>query len=92
MWRTATTLLAAGVIRIPVDLRPFIEPVYGGEDVPECLKFAQWRSVGDSHRERYLASSNLIKFEQSRDGRNPVGSRIPSAQGIVDRKGQAQPN
>lgn len=62
MWRTAQTVFSAGAIRTPDDLRSFIERVYDGEDIPECLERGQNEAEGRGYGERHQAGQNLINF------------------------------
>src|SRR5690606_34303168 len=71
LWRTAKVLFEAGAIRIPEDLRPFIERVYGEADVPECLRSGQDEAEGRGYGERFQASQNLINFAE---GYSAVGN------------------
>ena len=74
MWRTAKLLFEAGSIRTPDDLRPFIERVYGCDDVPECLRAGQDKAEGGGFGDRQLAGQNLIDYTQ---GYASVGELSP---------------
>ncbi|MEX2454041.1 MAG: hypothetical protein WD470_05020 [Rhodospirillaceae bacterium] len=82
MWRTAAAVFEAGTIRTPDDLRPFIERVYGHDDVPECLRKGQDRAEGRGYGERYQAGQNLIDFTRgypnvgSLDIDQEIGTRL----------------
>lgn len=84
MWRTATTLFAAGAIRTPCDLRPFIERVYGHDDVPECLEVEQNEAMGGVYADRQLANTNLIDFPAG----YPAMDEISADQEIGTRLGE----
>ena len=62
MWRTARTVFGQGSLRVPDDLRPMIEAVYGEniEPVPPALQSAEIRAEGQEGNEKTLGGFNVI--------------------------------
>lgn len=70
-WRTAEVLFRVGEIVAPGGLRALIEAVHGEcpLEVPEGIKAAEDKAIGDAYAEAGLARMNVVKLEKGyRDG------------------------
>lgn len=70
-WRTAEVLFGIGEIVAPDDLRAVIEAVHGegAIEVPEGIRAAEDKAIGDAFAEAGLARMNVVKLEKGyRDG------------------------
>ena len=65
-WRTAEVLFRAGEIVAPGGLRALIEAVHGENplEVPEGIRAAEDRALGDAYAAAGLARMNVVKLER----------------------------
>jgi CRISPR-associated endonuclease/helicase Cas3 len=87
LWRSARTVFGFGRIRTPEDLRPMIEAVYGegSEPVPEGLRFAEQRGLGNTTHAQTLGAFNVVSLE---DGYEKLPSDLRQDESIGTRLGE----
>ncbi|MCV0369523.1 CRISPR-associated helicase Cas3' [Filomicrobium sp.] len=78
IWRSAKVLCETGAIVTPDGVRSLIEQVYGREDmddIPEKLRAASTRSLGDFSAARSFAGANLLKLDDGYGGNVQIWTR-----------------
>jgi CRISPR-associated endonuclease/helicase Cas3 len=64
LWRSARTLLQAGAIRTPDNIRHLVETAYDKDLEPEGLARATGRAEGKRISDRGIAWQNLLQFDE----------------------------